>query len=97
MANQQALGEFQVPHEQIYVAPTLQIAKQILVIAQYDVIRQFAKEVLQCGSWNNRIVRRRHYIHLCGLRSFTQSTSMTATTLAVTVGQRNQFCPTKVA
>ena len=49
MTNQRAFGEFQVRNEQIDIAATLKIPKQILLIAQDDTSRQLAKTSRKCG------------------------------------------------
>ena len=63
MTNKRAFGEFQILDEQIDIAAPLKIPKQILLIAQDDVVRQLAKTLHECGL-GNRIRRRRHYAHL---------------------------------
>ena len=59
MANQNAFGEFQVADEQIDITATLKIPKQILLIAQDDIVRQLAKTSRECrlvirDGWNSR-------------------------------------------
>ena len=56
IANQGAFCESQVLDQQIDVATTLKVAKQILLIAQDDILRQLAKTSRECGV-RNRIVR----------------------------------------
>ena len=57
MTNHGAFGEPQVRDEQIDIAATFKIPKQILLVAQDDVVRQLAKTSCECGL-RNRIVRR---------------------------------------
>ena len=57
MANQGAFGKPQVRDEQIDIAATLKIPKQILLVAQDDVVRQLAKASCECG-FRHRILQR---------------------------------------
>ena len=49
MANQDAFSKLQVRDEQIDIAATLKILKQILFVAQDHIVRQLAKTSCECG------------------------------------------------
>ena len=66
MTNQNALGELRVDDEQIHVAATAKVTKQIRFIPQHDRIGQLAQALRQCG-FRNRIDGRRCDVHVSRL------------------------------